>query len=129
MVSRLQVVAWICAMLLVVQAKSKAERAQSIVEQRHLISNDITLSTAPRRLDQNSSLTCQSLPSDPSGFLCAGLVDYAFHIPPTGSLQSLEEDARRWAFTFPSWLPASCRSTIKQMICAAVYLPCLPTGE
>lgn len=117
-------------MLLAVQAKSRAEQAQSIVELRHRFSDDFTLSTASvRRLDQNSSLTCQSLPSGSTGSLCAGLVDYAFYIPPTGSLQILEEDARRWALTFPSWLPASCRSTIKQMICAAVYLPCLPTGE
>lgn len=59
-------------------------------------------------------------------FLCSGVVNYDFYLPPNESMESL--NLKAISMMNPSWgfLNAHCKSDMKRLVCAMVYLPTSP---
>ena len=62
-------------------------------------------------------------------YLCSGVVDYDFALPLGETFDSL--NAQAIAMMNPSWgfLSAECKSDMKRLTCATVYLPSSSTGN
>ena len=76
------------------------------------------------------SFTCESLPENYTPFLfCSGVVSYPFYVPNGVDSASYDVQARELAESANSFLPTSCLSDIKKLICATVYNPCVPNGK
>jgi len=75
-----------------------------------------------------SGFTCPSLPTTYTPYLfCSGVVSYPFFLPNGMNTTDLDKSARTLAQNFPqSILSSSCLSDVKRLLCATVYVPCVP---
>lgn len=84
-----------------------------------------------RALQSNQSpFTCMTLPPkyDPTMF-CSGVVDYAFVVMHGTDLSSLDKKARLVATQVNSFINSPCLSDFKRLVCARIYLQCVPGGR
>jgi hypothetical protein len=76
------------------------------------------------------SFECVSFPAEYSPqVFCSGVVDYPFMVPSGESVESLEEYVRLESLYMNAFLAPSCLSDYKRLICASIYLECVPGGK
>ena len=104
------------------------QRVVSISKSRYL-SEGSTVSEATTAAT-NPPFKCVTFPKEYSPFsFCSGVVDYPFVLWNNVTMQDLEAIARAGTTFLNPFLGSPCLSDIKKLICANVYLECVPNGK